>query len=697
MISPIISGGGRSNYRPDIDGLRAVACLAVVIYHAFPKYLSGGFVGVDIFFVISGYLISSILYRNLFNEENPGKINIIDFYIRRIRRIFPALILVLVTVLVLGWFILLPDEYALLGKHIAGGASYSNNIILYSETGDYFNPDSNLKPLLHLWSLGVEEQFYLVFPVILFMIYKSNINFILSLSTLTVVSFLINRNGVNHGDATKVFYMPWTRFWELSIGSILAFVNNYHGSTVVVVKNYLLNNKIAVIITKCLVRKYSDEAKNNLINNIFSLLGVIVIFWGYLFITNGSSFPGSLALIPVFGALMIIGAGKDSFINKIFLSNRVVVFLGLISYPLYLWHWPLLSLAYICEGETPNRWIRISAVLISLILATMTFLYVEPRLRYGKFSKTKALCLLLVLFFIGGAGYSIFKYEGIKSRFQTPDESAEHKEIVSLMNERHRLCLEKNPGRKSQDNACSLAIESEQKTNVVLLGDSHAGHLEYGLLKYFKNFSVFPVSCQAPLYGFKNAITKDEIGKMRELGSDIKDKEMIKSFEDRNIQVMVLGHHPGCSYGSMIDKFDPNTNKLPVIEQYKVGLVRTLDMAKKYGKKVLFVLDNPSLPFEPNSCRPRPFSFNNRNCSFDRKFYDVNVIYKTYNNAVRNVVKQYENIAAIIDLSTLFCDENNCYGSIDGSVLYRDTTHLNEKGSEYVAPFIYEKIRQLMK
>ena len=137
----------------------------------------GGFVGVDIFFVISGYLISSILYRNLYDQNNPGHVNIVDFYIRRVRRIFPALIAVLVFLLAIGWVILLPDEYKRLGKHVLGGSTYISNFILYYESGDYFNVDSNLKPLLHLWSLGVEEQFYLIFPIFLWGLYKLKLNF----------------------------------------------------------------------------------------------------------------------------------------------------------------------------------------------------------------------------------------------------------------------------------------------------------------------------------------------------------------------------------------------------------------------------------------------------------------------------------------------------------------------------------------
>ena len=195
----MLNGGGRTlNYRPDIDGLRAIACLAVVLFHAFPSRLQGGFIGVDIFFVISGFLISSIIYRNLFNKENPGSLNIVDFYIRRIKRIFPALITILIFCFILGYFILLQSEFNLLAKHTFGGSTYVSNFLLYFESGNYFDTDSRTKPLLHLWSLGVEEQFYLIFPFILYFIYRLNLNFLLTLVIFSAISFSLNVNFIHH-------------------------------------------------------------------------------------------------------------------------------------------------------------------------------------------------------------------------------------------------------------------------------------------------------------------------------------------------------------------------------------------------------------------------------------------------------------------------------------------------------------------
>ena len=252
----------KPNYRADIDGLRAIACLAVVFYHAFPNKLPGGFIGVDIFFVISGFLISSILFRNLFNPLAPGKVNIVDFYIRRIRRIFPALIVVLLFCIIIGNFIYYPDEYKLLMKHVFGGSTYISNLLYYKETGDYFNVGSNQKPLLHLWSLGVEEQFYIVFPIFLWLVYKFKISVLFFLVSFTVISFGANLYDVLDGISTRAFYMPWTRFWELSIGAVLAYTVNYKTEFVQSIKDKICCLNIVRLCIKAKGQKLLQNEKD---------------------------------------------------------------------------------------------------------------------------------------------------------------------------------------------------------------------------------------------------------------------------------------------------------------------------------------------------------------------------------------------------------------------------------------------------
>ena len=205
----------------------------MVLFHAFPdSVFKSGFVGVDVFFVISGFLISTIIFRGM-NERMSGRgegkpFSFIDFYSRRVRRIFPSLIFCLLTFLVLGWFVLLPDEYSLFGKHTLGASAYVSNLLLWSEAGDYFQTASQTKPLLHLWSLGIEEQFYLIWPLVLFIAYKLNFNIFTLALVGALASFGFELHSVK-GNPTAAFYSPFLRFWELMAGSILAWLKLYKG------------------------------------------------------------------------------------------------------------------------------------------------------------------------------------------------------------------------------------------------------------------------------------------------------------------------------------------------------------------------------------------------------------------------------------------------------------------------------------
>src|SRR5262245_18180547 len=298
-------------YRADIDGLRAIAVLAVIGFHASPALIPGGFVGVDIFFVISGFLISSLILSGL----KDGSFSFIEFYGRRIRRLFPALIVVLLATWSVGWFILPPSEYAALGRHTLAGAAFAANVLSYSEVG-YFDMPATTKPLLHLWSLGVEEQFYIVFPALLLLLWRYRA-LRSSLVLIGIVSFALNIGLVrNHTSFT--FYLPLTRFWEFIAGGLLA-CSHSHGRT--------FGLPIPSALSALPWRNFSVAA------------GMLLILAGVSFASE-ESFPGWWALLPVLGAFFIIGAGPNAWLNRGMLANPKLVFVGLISYPLYLWHWP---------------------------------------------------------------------------------------------------------------------------------------------------------------------------------------------------------------------------------------------------------------------------------------------------------------------------------------------------------------------
>ena len=393
-------------YRPDIDGLRAVAVLSVVVYHAFPSLLKGGFVGVDIFFVISGYLISTIVFNSLERDS----FSFYDFYSRRIRRIFPALLIVLIFCYAFGWFALLADEYKQLGKHIAAGAGFISNLVLWSESG-YFDFAADTKPLLHLWSLGIEEQFYIVWPVLLWAAWKKRFNLLTISIFLFFVSFGLNLSKYRV-DGVADFYSPQTRFWELLAGSLLAYIthNNFHALS-----------RARVKLDSCLgkvVDTHPPEVKEKILRDGQSLFGALLIAVGLILISKEKHFPGTWAILPVLGAVCTIAAGSNSWFNRVFLSNRILVWFGIISFPLYLWHWPLLSFARIIEGEVPAPFIRIVAVVLSIALAWLTYKLVEHPLRFGSRDKLKVYFLVFMMTSLGYVGYNTYQRDGLAFRVE---------------------------------------------------------------------------------------------------------------------------------------------------------------------------------------------------------------------------------------------------------------------------------------
>lgn len=343
-------------YRPDIDGLRAVAVLMVLSFHAFPNWVPGGFVGVDIFFVISGFLISTILLENLAQD----RFSFSEFYIRRIKRIFPALLLVLFSTLIFGWLVLLSDEYRALGKHVMGGAGFVSNLILWQESG-YFDHAAESKPLLHLWSLGIEEQFYIVWPVVLWASYKRKINVLLITVAVAVCSFALNIYSVGN-DAVAAFYAPQTRFWELLIGSSAALLTMHPPSW---------------------ISSGRSEGRRWQKTHILSVLGFGLLCAALYFVNRDTVFPGWWAILPTVGAVSLIWAGPTGVFNRHILANRLLVWFGLISFPLYLWHWPLLSFSRIVEGNLPRPGVRLAAVTASVILAWLTYRFIEKPVRSG--------------------------------------------------------------------------------------------------------------------------------------------------------------------------------------------------------------------------------------------------------------------------------------------------------------------------
>ena len=421
-------------YRPDIDGLRAIAVLAVVIFHAFPKTITGGFVGVDVFFVISGYLISSIIFSQLATGEFSFK----RFYIHRIRRIFPALILVLVACTFFAWFVLFSDEYQQLAKHVLGGAGFISNYLSLDETG-YFDTASEKKPLLHLWSLSIEEQFYLLWPPMLLVLWKYFRFRLAIIIFLTGISFALNVLNVGANE-TWTFYSPQTRFWELSAGAVLAYLSVFR-----------VPRPVALSGTA--------------VAEAASVAGLALIVLALFLITQADAFPGLWALIPVCGTCMTIAAGPQTWLNRRLLSNRLMIAIGSISYPLYLWHWPILSFEnYFGDDAVHGDLARAVAVACSFGLAWLTFVLVEKPIRFGPSGGLKAIACLSTMTLIAASGALIYLQNGFPFRI------SEFEKIVSTDG------AWQHPGRMTSflaDGHYFWSENSDRPEKVMFIGDSN--------------------------------------------------------------------------------------------------------------------------------------------------------------------------------------------------------------------------------
>jgi peptidoglycan/LPS O-acetylase OafA/YrhL len=456
------------DHRSDIDGLRAVAILSVVIYHAVRDVAPGGFVGVDIFFVISGFLISGIVLRGL----NTGKFTFVDFYRRRIRRILPALIIVLATTWAIGWFVLGSGEYLALGRQISAAALFVSNFVLMRDSG-YFAPSAELNPLLHLWSLAIEEQFYLVWPIVLVLSRKARLNAVKVIAAVCVTSFAVTVSGLGVGD-TAAFFSPTTRSWQLALGALLAAAE--------ISSRRSIDSMLGVTFRYEWPRPFAVD-----VGSLLAYLGFGAIIASIVLIHEPRNYPSWITLLPTGGAALLIAAGGQAWINRRILSHPLMVTVGLISYPLYLWHWPLISLARFVIQHEPTRLIKLAIVAVAFVLAWATTTLVERPIRTGRLSPLGQralvpLCLLLGLGGVTGVGWATQMAQGFPTRIP---ESVRYLDGFRYDNgpleTRAGRCLLLTEQDERDFAADCVDPNTSDRPFVVLWGDSHAAHLYPGL------------------------------------------------------------------------------------------------------------------------------------------------------------------------------------------------------------------------
>ena len=642
-------------YRPDIDGLRAIAVLGVLGFHLFPEYVPGGFIGVDIFFVISGYLISSVIFDGLVK----GKFSFSHFYARRVIRIFPALLCVFFASFIFGWFVLLPDEYGLLGKHIANGAVFISNWMLYSESG-YFDPSSDTKLLLHLWSLGVEEQFYIFWPGIAWLIWHWRQHLIPIIMGLLAASFIygLYKLGV---DPVGAFYLPQARFWELLGGALIAA--------------YALQLDQEGGLTKPLQR-YGVRIDH--LQYACSLIGLAILVWSIFFISKRNPYPGFWGVLPVLGAGLILIAGPQAVVNQL-LSRKILVWFGLISYPLYLWHWPLYVYVRIIEGVDLSLAIRIGIALASVALAWLTYRFIEVPIRFGEIKVRVlvwALCILMAV--CGFVAFNTMQREGLPFRLSIKVLAENALQLQWGRSKTHHC----PPQFGITEGYCYIGGDA-QKLKVAVMGDSTANALAYGLGEALaaKGYGVVNMGAGgcAPFSGIEmnsqwepDRVCDDSVKKITSLISNTP-----------SIDTVVIAFMPRLLMQWRIPGADANSDIRSRFEAARPFIDRQIQLLTSQGKKVILTFDAPFNPIDTRDCLARPLSKSKiEQCA--SKESDL-IDREPYLSYFSNEYSGRKDIC-IFNQSNLLIDQGKVrLMDGDGVLLLRDRVHLSMHGSKKMA------------
>ena len=629
------SSSHHTKYRRDIDGLRAIAVLAVVGFHAAPGRIPSGFIGVDIFFVISGYLISTIIFSSLETES----FSIIDFYRRRVRRIFPALLIVLSMTLLAGYYTFTDEQLETLAKHVSGGAIFSSNLILWSESG-YFDNAADYKPLLHLWSLGIEEQFYIAWPFVLLISWKYKFNLLGVISTLLFTSFGLSiYQAIN--EPVAAFYSLLPRAWELLVGAMLACV------------------------------KFGDENKGRYngerYSDIFSLAGLVLLFFGFYLVNKDSNFPGWWALPPTIGAACVIWAGPNSWINKNILSFKPLVWIGLISFPLYLWHWPLLSFLRIMEGAEVAQWKRGAAVALSFALAWLTYRFVEKPIRNSSASMFPPAILAILMATLGAIAFNGYFAKGFANRSIAPREvnagEIGHLDFFNHIKSHSYACTPEHiylaAGSWNGFVRCFQSID-QKKIDIAIVGDSHAEHLFPGLAAKIPS---------------KNIVFYGKAGAPFTNNPEFKDI-FTSILEDRNIKAVILAA-----------KWAEKTKEYAT-DEWSKNLEQTIQALSNSGKIIYLIDDVPIFSFLPDRCKYDGRLGIISKCGEQDAQEEIG-----YEKILKKSASKPDRLGVrLLEIRGLFCQHDVCSMARDGLLLFRDQHHLNIYGSKLVAEKIKSSI-----
>ena len=564
---------------------------------------------------------------------------------------------------------------------------FYTNFTLAQESG-YFDVSINVKPLMHLWSLSIEEQFYILWPLALYYVNKKGFNMHFFCIGVVILSFLIGIKTLNK-NTVQAFYFPWCRFWELISGALLASVS-YSKITIVDKAKSAINDCLNLI-----VYNDSDRYSSKTVNNVASFIGFAAIMYSIICFKSSYTFPGWNAILPVLGTLLILSAGQNAYINRKILSNKLLVSIGLISYPLYLWHWSLLSFAFILEGQHPSYKIILIILLVSFVLSFMIYRFIERPIRLAKNNKFIVTILIVCLVLVGmfafliviNKGYS-FRYANLINNMLLVPESDE--KFLDL----YVSCYPPFKKRSKQDNSSEYCIANSAKPKFLVAGDSHALSFMYANNIDYVGAFLGGQPAFLNYFTYQHEIYHSKKARISEFNLYRKSIEnLIKNYSSIDYVILVSRgpiYISGKGFGIeeknillnnwKLERVDENKPVVSSQEAFVEGYVEMIEFLLSKGKKVIFAIDYPELGIDPTTCLKRPFYLSNKersDCLLGRNVVDERQ--KEYRDLVTKIQLRVPSII-VYDPYEIFCNQAKCDGKKGDTILYGDDDHLNLEG-----------------
>ena len=665
-------------YRPEIDGLRAIAVISVILYHAqitifdFETF-KGGFIGVDIFFVISGYLITSIILKELIAT---GSFSFKHFYERRIRRIIPVLLFVMLASLPFGWMLLLTDNFIDFSKSILYSIGFSSNLYFWYTGQEYAAESGLLKPFLHTWSLSVEEQYYILFPIFLLIIFRYFRKYLIHFLIFGfILSLLLADYGSKNHPSINFYSLP-TRGWELLVGSILAYFET--------MRNQSSDNKKMIMIMPG--------------------LGMILILHSIIFFHDQMFHPSFYTLSPILGVSFIIWfARKEELITKI-LSTKFFVKIGLISYSLYIWHYPVFAFDRISEFSKDNIFRELSLGMIIFILSFFTYYFIEQPFR-NKINRFKSILKILgsSIFLLIILNFLIITNNGYKERLPQILQNNTNEKLFRL--------LKKNKSGICQPNTSDCKFNTSSKNKVYIIGDSHMEVLAFDLngrlVKRGYQF-INPKYYCVYLPGFNRLHFKTK-KKLEDCDSQYHEKLKQNLLQDTSSIIIIGGRFPHYLTGSYFDNQEGGIETgqdNPYVSDSKYKSIKdsirneVSELSKLH--KIILIYPVPEVGWHVNKKIISQWVKNKFSKNFDLEY--ITTSYKVYKERTKSSFElldsiQGDNVYRVYP-HKLFCDnliKTRCMTHNDEMIYYRDDDHLSLEGAKMVNNLIIKEIIKIEK